>query len=86
MVVETYRNGPAPVYARFRERGRMTPEGLNYVSSWVTELGERCYQIMECEDRTLLDVWISRWSDIVSFEVEPIITSAEAASRFSTDA
>lgn len=82
MVVETFREGPAPVYARFRERGRMAPEGLRYVSSWVTTSGEQCYQLMECEDRAFLDEWIAAWADLVSFEVVPVMSSAEAAARF----
>lgn len=55
MIIETYTHGPGPVYARFRERGRMAPDGLRYVSSVVTADGNRCYQIMECDDRTLRD-------------------------------
>jgi uncharacterized protein DUF3303 len=79
LVIENYLNGdPAPVYRRFREQGRMAPEGLCYVSSWVTVDLARCYQIMECEDRRLLDEWINRWSDLVSFEVVPVVSSAQA--------
>jgi len=79
LVIEEYRNGdPLPVYRRFREHGRLAPEGLRYVSSWVTADLARCYQIMECEDRRLLDEWISRWQDLVTFEVIPVVTSSEA--------
>jgi hypothetical protein len=82
MVIEQFRGGdPAPVYRRFRERGRLAPEGLVYVSSWVTEDLARCYQVMECDDRALLDAWIARWSDLVEFTVVPVVTSAEAAGR-----
>lgn len=80
MVIERFRNGDAlPIYRRFRDRGRMAPEGLRYVSSWVTEDLRLCYQVMECEDRALLDEWMSHWSDLVEFEVIPVVTSAEAA-------
>jgi hypothetical protein len=82
MIIERYRNGdPKPVYARFRERGRMAPDGLRYVNSWVAPDLTHCYQVMECDDRSLLDAWIAAWSDIVDFEVHPVITSAEAAAR-----
>jgi hypothetical protein len=64
----------------------MAPEGLQYVSSVVTADGSRCYQLMECDDRSLLDRWIAAWSDIVAFEVLPVIGSAEAAARFGSDA
>lgn len=82
MIIERYRNGDAgPVYRRFRERGRMAPEGVVYVSSWVTEDLATCYQVMEARERALLDQWMSNWSDIVDFEVIPVVTSAEAAAR-----
>lgn len=82
MIVEHFRGGDAaPVYARFRARGRLAPEGLRYVNSWVTEDLARCYQVMECDDASLLDAWMAAWSDLVQFEVHPVMTSAEAAAR-----
>lgn len=82
MVIERYRNGDAaPVYRRFRERGRMAPEGLAYISSWVTEDMATCYQVMETADRRLLDEWMEHWKDLVAFEVHPVMTSAQAAER-----
>jgi hypothetical protein len=80
MVVEHFKNKDAvPVYRRFRDRGRLAPEGLRYVSSWVDLKFERCYQLMETHDRALLEAWIANWSDLVDFEVHPVVTSAEAA-------
>lgn len=82
MIIEHYRNGDAAaVYRRFRERGRMAPEGLTYVSSWINEPLTVCYQVMETSDRALLDEWMRNWSDLVDFEVHPVITSQEAAAR-----
>ncbi|MDQ3746595.1 MAG: DUF3303 domain-containing protein [Acidobacteriota bacterium] len=80
MVIERFRGGDAaPVYRRYRERGRMMPEGLKYVESWVeTDFG-RCFQLMECEDARLLREWAARWEDLVEFEVIPVLTSKEAA-------
>jgi hypothetical protein len=79
MIVENFREGnPLPIYRRFRDQGRMAPEGLRYVSSWVTTDFARCFQVMECDDRELLDQWIANWNDIVDFDVIPIVTSAEA--------
>ena len=79
MVVEHFRNGdPVPVYRRFRDEGRGMPEGLQYVSSWVAADLTRCYQVMEAEDRALLDQWIAFWSDVVAFEVFPVVSSDEA--------
>jgi hypothetical protein len=82
MVIEHFKNGdPAPVYRRFRERGRLAPEGLTYINSWVDVNLERCYQLMETEDRGLLDQWIANWNDIVDFDVHEVIVSADAAAR-----
>ena len=80
LVIEHFRDGdPAPVYHRFRDQGRLAPDGLRYVASWVTTDLARCYQVMECDDRARLDAWIARWTDLVDFEVVPVVTSAEAA-------
>jgi hypothetical protein len=82
MIVEHFKNGDAvPVYRRFRDKGRMTPEGLTYVSSWVDQTLERCYQVMETDDPELLDEWMTHWSDLIDFEVHRVITSREAADR-----
>ena len=83
MIVETFRGGrPEPVYARFRAQGRLAPAGLRYVDSWVSVSGDRCYQLMECDERAHLDAWIAAWADLVDFEVVPVMSSAEAASAF----
>ena len=84
MIIENYKNGnPVPVYRRFRDHGRLAPEGLHYVSSWVTSDMTTCYQVMECEDRQILDQWMARWSDLVEFEVIPVATSAQTVERIS---
>lgn len=80
MIIETFRNcDPIPVYRRFRDRGRLMPDGVEYRASWVTEDLCRCFQVMECDDRRLLDEWIKNWIDITDFEVIPVVTSGEAA-------
>jgi hypothetical protein len=82
MVVEHFKNKDAiAVYRRFRDAGRMAPEGLVYVSSWVDDKFERCYQLMEAHDRRLLDEWMSNWRDLVDFEVHSVVTSKEAAEK-----
>jgi len=81
MVVERFRQGAAPVYERAAEHGRLLPAGVTYVDSWIDEGLDRCFQLMETDDRRLLDQWTARWSDLVDFEIVPVITSAEAASR-----
>jgi len=83
MVVETYTNGPEPVYRRAAERGRMLPPGLTYVDSWVVddEALDRCFQLMETDDPALFDVWFAAWRDLATFEVHPVIDSAQAAAR-----
>ena len=79
MIVEIFKDGdPAPVYRRFRERGRLAPDGLRYVSSWVDERLERCFQLMETSEPQLLDEWMANWRDLVDFEVYPVMSSAEA--------
>lgn len=82
MVIEHFRNGnPVPIYDRFRTQGRLMPEGLEYISSWITEDLTRCYQVMEAPDRALLEQWMARWSDLMEFEVMPVLSSAEVQKR-----
>jgi hypothetical protein len=84
MVMEHFKNGDAaPVYRRFRDPGRMAPDGLSYVSSWIDDKMTRCYQIMETSNRALLDQWMSKWSDLIDFEVYPVFTSKETAEKIS---
>jgi Protein of unknown function (DUF3303) len=78
MVIERFKQGdPGPTGERFRRSGRMLPEGVAYHASWVDRAGARCFQMMETEDRQLLDAWIARWEDLIDFEVVPVLTSAE---------
>lgn len=82
MVIEHFKNRDAvPVYRRFRDRGRLAPDGLTYVSSWVDDQLECCYQLMETDERALLDQWIANWKDLVDFEIYPVMTSKEAADK-----
>ena len=84
MVIEHFKGDPVPVYRRFRDQGRLAPAGLTYVASWVDTAFERCYQLMETDDPQLLDQWMAHWSDIVAFEVHPVVTSAEAAEKIAS--
>jgi hypothetical protein len=82
MVIEHFKDGDAaPVYRRFRDQGRLAPEGLTYILSWVDAKLERCFQLMDTDNPRLLEEWIAQWRDLVDFEVHPVITSAEAAER-----
>jgi hypothetical protein len=82
MVIERFRPGVSEaVYARFRSQGRMLPDGLVYIESWVTDDRQLCYQLMRSSRAELFDEWISHWDDLVDFEVIPVMTSAEAAAQ-----
>jgi hypothetical protein len=82
MIVEHFKNGDAlPIYERFREQGRLAPAGLQYISSWIDDKIERCFQLMETDDISELNEWMENWSDLVDFEVYPVISSKEAAAR-----
>ena len=80
MVIEHFHPEAAPeIYRRFRDRGRMTPEGLHYVSSWVDLDFQRCFQVMESDSEALFKEWMTNWDDLADFEIVPVRTSAEAA-------
>ncbi len=82
MVIERFKDGNArPVGERFRQSGRMLPEGVTYHASWVEPNGARCFQVMEAPNPELLNLWVSRWEDQVNFEIIPVMTSSEFWSR-----
>jgi Domain of unknown function (DUF3303) len=76
MVIERFKDAPA-IYARLHEKGRMMPEGLSYVSSWIDHDLKTCWQLMETSDFALFDRWIDNWKDLMDFEIVPVRTSAE---------
>ncbi len=81
MIVERYTSGPGPIYERAAARGRMLPEGLRYIDSWVVDDDrmDRCFQLMETDDPALIEVWLRGWQDLGEFDVLPVIGSEEAA-------
>jgi uncharacterized protein DUF3303 len=80
MVIEKFRDqNVKAVYRHFREKGRMMPEGLTFVNSWVTADVGRCFQLMECDDVTLLQRWVAEWSHLVEFEIVPVVAGKETA-------
>jgi Protein of unknown function (DUF3303) len=80
MVIEHFKNRDAKaIYRRVREKGRMLPEGLHYVNSWVESNFSRCFQLMECDDPRLFQQWSAHWQDLVEFEIVPVLSSIEAA-------
>jgi hypothetical protein len=80
MVIETFRNQDAKaVYRRFRDHGRLAPDGLSVVDSWVAADLDRCFQLMECADATLLQRWVAQWSDLVAFEIVPVVSGKATA-------
>ena len=80
MVIERFKNhDPVPVYRRFREQGRMMPEELKYIESWVDAKLDRCFQLMECDDASSLKHWTDHWEDLVEFEIVAVVSSSEAA-------
>lgn len=86
MVIERFRAGKAPdVYRRFRDRGRMAPDGVRYVASWVDLEFRRCFQVVEAEGEEALGEWTSHWSDLVDFEIVPVYTSEQAAAAIAPE-
>ena len=84
MVIEHFKNRDgAAVYERARTSGRMMPDGLTYIDSWVEPDFNRCFQLMECDDEALFRQWTANWSDLVTFEIVPVITSKAAREMMS---
>jgi hypothetical protein len=80
MIVERFATGrTSEVYQLVRERGRMLPDGLVYVDSWVSANLETCFQLMECDDPIVLQEWIAQWGDLVTFDIIPVVPSKQTA-------
>jgi len=78
MVIERFRNrDAAPIYRRFRDCGRLMPEGLHYRGSWIEKNFDRCFQLMECDDERLFAEWTANWADLMDFEIVPVAASDE---------
>jgi hypothetical protein len=85
MVIERFKEGAAPqIYHRLRDKGRMMPEGLDYVSSWIDLDFKICYQLMRTENASLFPRWTDAWKDLMDFEIVPVRTSAEVTSMMKT--
>ena len=86
MVIERFRNQDAKsVYRRFQQKGRLLPDGVEFLNSWVAADLGRCFQLMECSELMLLQQWVAEWSDLIDFEIVPVVpgkdTAAALASR-----
>jgi hypothetical protein len=81
MVIEYFNGNAKEAYDRFKEKGRMLPKGLNYVASWTESNGDKCFQVMECDDPILLQKWASNWQDIVKYEFIPVLSSKEMSAK-----
>jgi hypothetical protein len=77
MVIERFRAGARPIYERLDRRGRMLPDGLEFVASWVTADLGRVFQVMECDDVSLLQRWVASWEDLADFEILPVVPGGE---------
>jgi len=86
MIIEGFRPGQAPaIYRRYRDRGRMMPDGVRYVSSWIDLDFRRCFQVMEAERESDLRAWMVNWEDLMDFEVIPVRTSAQAVEAIASE-
>jgi uncharacterized protein (UPF0332 family) len=82
MIIEKFHEGKIKaLYQRFEEKGRMLPDGVNYLNSWINEAVTMCYQLMETDSVEKLQLWIDQWNDLADFEIVPVITSAEAKKK-----
>jgi Protein of unknown function (DUF3303) len=85
MVIERFKNrDPKPIYSRLQDQGRRMPDGLKYIGSWIEVNFDRCWQLMECHDARALQQWVAGWSDLIEFEIVPVVPSAEVRSMMET--
>jgi hypothetical protein len=86
MVIETFRGGNArAIGERFHTKGRMMPDGVSYVASWVDPKAMRCYQLMEAPSALAMRPWVKAWDDLVEFEIVAVQTSQEFWERLARE-
>ena len=82
MIIERFHSGKVKdLYKRFDEKGRMLPEGMTYINSWINEEVTLCYQVMESDNEEKIHEWIAKWNDLADFTIIPVITSAQAKEK-----
>ena len=82
MIIERFHSGKVKdLYKRFDEKGRMLPEGVTYINSWINEEVTLCYQVMESDNEEKIHEWIAKWNDLADFTIIPVITSAQAKEK-----
>jgi len=80
MVIKTYWPGAKDqIDARLEQEGRMLPRGLRHVGSWLEQGGNRCFDLMETEDKKLFSQWTAKWRDLFEFRIIPVEESHGAA-------
>jgi len=85
MIIERFKDGtPVAVGERYKKKGRMLPEGVSYVSSWMDATGAACFQLMDAPNAESLSTWTARWEDLVDFEIVPVMPSTEFWSKSQT--
>ena len=85
MVVERFKNQDArTIYRRLRDKGRMMPDGLTFVSSFVSADVSRCFQLMECDDVTKFQRWVAEWSDLMECEIVPVVAGKDTAAALAS--
>lgn len=79
MIIERFKdNDMLPIYKRISDEGKMFPEGLKYIDSWIEPNFSRCFQLMSCDDLCLLQEWILKWRGSgASFEIVPVVNSKD---------
>lgn len=82
MIIEKFHPGKIrELYKRFDEKGRMLPDGVEYINSWIDENVATCYQVMESDSSEKINTWVSKWNDLADFEIIPVINSAQAKEK-----
>ena len=82
MVIEKFKPGcKGKIYEIFHSKGRMLPEGLNYINSWLEKDGDRCFQLMETNDPQLFQVWQNNWKDLGDFGTIEVVEIGEKPAK-----
>lgn len=65
--------------ARFKETGGLPPPGIKMLARWHSAAGGQGWTISETDDVGAAYAWTLRWSDLLSFEITPVLTDEQMA-------
>lgn len=67
------------VRPRFKETGAPPPPGVDMLGRWHNAAGNGGFFLVETDDPVALARWLQEWTDVIDFEVVPVVTDEQVS-------